>query len=124
MKQSIRIALLVCLSIATPYASLAHHSHGNYDVRTYTELQGTVANYVWLNPHAWIYLNVDDGKGGTVTWALEGGSITELSKHGWHKYSLQNGDKISVRCHALRDGARGCLLGYVTQEGGEERVFD
>ena len=124
MKQSIRIALLVCLFIATPYASLAHHSHGNYDVRTYTELQGTVADYIWLNPHAWIYLNVVDGEGGTVTWALEGGSITELSKHGWHKYSLQSGDKISVRCHALRDGARGCLLGYVTQEGGEERVFD
>jgi hypothetical protein len=124
MQQSIRIALLVCLFIATPYASLAHHSHGNYDVRTYTELQGTVADYIWLNPHAWIYLNVDDGEGGTVTWALEGGSITELSKHGWHKYSLQSGDKISVRCHALRDGARGCLLGYVTQEGGEERVFD
>ena len=124
MKQSIRIALLVCLFIATPYASLAHHCHGNYDVRTYTELQGTVADYIWLNPHAWIYLNVDDGEGGTVTWALEGGSITELSKHGWHKYSLQSGDKISVRCHALRDGARGCLLGYVTQEGGEERVFD
>jgi hypothetical protein len=124
MKQSIRIALLVCLSVATPYASLAHHSHGNYDVRTYTELEGTVANFIWLNPHVWIYLNVDDGEGGTVTWALEGGSITELSKHGWHKYSLQSGDKISVRCHALRDGARGCLLGYVTQEGGEERVFD
>jgi len=124
MKQSIRIALIACLFIATPYASLAHHSHGNYDVRTYTELQGTVADYIWLNPHAWIYLNVDDGEGGTVTWALEGGSITELSKHGWHKYSLQSGDKISVRCHALRDGARGCLLGYVTPEGGEERVFD
>ena len=124
MKQSIRIALLVCLSIATPYASLAHHSHGNYDVRSYTELEGTVANFIWLNPHVWIYLNVEDGKDGTVTWALEGGSINAISQHGWNKYSLQTGDRISVRCHALRDGAEGCLLGYVTQEGGEERVFD
>jgi hypothetical protein len=124
MKQSICIALLACLFVATPYASLAHHSHGNYDVRTYTELQGTVSDFVWLNPHVWIYLNVDDGKGGTVTWALEGGSINAISQHGWRKDSLQDGDKISVRCHALRDGARGCLLGYVTQDGGEERVFD
>lgn len=124
MKQSIRIALLVCLSVAAPYASLAHHSHGNYDVRSYTELEGTVADYIWLNPHVWIYLKVDDGNGGTVTWALEGGSINAISQHGWNKYSLQSGDRISVRCHALRDGASGCLLGYVTQEGGEERVFD
>ncbi len=124
MKQSICIALLACLSVAVPYASLAHHSHGNYDVRSYTELEGTVADFIWLNPHVWIYLNVGDGEGGTVTWALEGGSINAISQHGWHKYSLQSGDRISVRCHALRDGAEGCLLGYVTQEGGEERVFD
>jgi hypothetical protein len=45
-------------------------------------------------------------------------------RHGWKKDSLQNGDQISVRCHGLRDGAKGCLLGYVTLEGGEERVFD
>ncbi|MGI9272270.1 MAG: DUF6152 family protein [Woeseiaceae bacterium] len=107
-----------------PFVSLAHHSHGNYDVRNYTELEGTVAAVHWLNPHVWVYLNVDDGDGGTVTWALEGGSINEISRQGWRKDSLQEGEKIFVRCHALRDGARGCLLGYITQEGREERVFD
>jgi hypothetical protein len=107
-----------------PYASMAHHSHGNYDVLNYTEMEGTVAAVIWLNPHVWIHLDVDDGKGGADTWALEGGSINAITQHGWRKDSLQKGDKIAVRCHALRDGARGCLLGYVTPEGGEERVFD
>jgi hypothetical protein len=124
LKQSVCITLLACAFVVTPYASLAHHSHGNYDIRNYTELEGTVAGVIWLNPHVWVHLNVDDGKGGTVTWAMEGGSINEISRHGWRKDSLQEGDKISVRCHALRDGARGCLLGYITQDGGEERVFD
>ena len=124
MKQSICTALVACAFLATPYTGIAHHSHGNYDVRNYTELEGTVAKVIWLNPHVWVHLNVDDGKGDTITWALEGGSINELSKRGWRKDSLHVGDKISVRCHALRDGARGCLLGYITPEGGEERVFD
>ena len=124
LKQSICTALLACAFTVMPYASLAHHSHGNYDVRNYTELEGTVARVIWLNPHVWVHLQVGDGKGGTVTWALEGGSINEISRHGWRKDSLQEGDRISVRCHALRDGDRGCLLGYITQEGGEERVFD
>ena len=124
MKQLICIALLACTFVVAPYASLAHHSHGNYDIRNYTELEGTVAGVIWLNPHVWVHLDVDDGKGGTVTWAMEGGSINEISRHGWQKSSLQKGDKISARCHPLRDGARGCLLGYITQEGGEERVFD
>lgn len=124
MKNTICKTLLVCSLVVTSYASLAHHSHGNYDVRSYTELQGTVIKVIWLNPHVWVHLDVDDGKGGTVTWALEGASINEVSRHGWRKDSLQIGDKISVRCHALRDGANGCLLGYITQEGGAERAFD
>jgi hypothetical protein len=124
LKLSLSVALLACVLAITPYASLAHHSHGNYDIRNYTELEGTVARVIWLNPHVWIHLNVDDGNGATEVWALEGGSIHEIMRHGWKKDSLQNGDRISVRCHALRDGAKGCLLGYVTLEGGEERVFD
>lgn len=124
MKRSLCAALVACILPITPFVSLAHHSHGNYDIRSYTALEGTVARVVWLNPHVWIYLEVDDRKGGTVTWALEGGSVTEISRRGWRKDSLQKGDKISVRCHALRDGANGCLLGYVTPEGGEERVYD
>ena len=124
MKSSNLVALLSCILIAAPFASLAHHSHGNYDIRSYTELEGTVAAVIWLNPHVWVHLNVDDGQGGTVTWALEGGSINEISRQGWRKDSLQEGEKISVRCHALRDGANGCLLGYITQEGAKERVFD
>jgi hypothetical protein len=106
------------------FSTQAHHSHGNYDIRNYTELEGTVVKVIWLNPHVWVHLDVDDGEGGTITWALEGASINEVSRHGWRKDSLQTGDRISVRCHALRDGARGCLLGYVTTEGGEERAFD
>ena len=62
MKQLIRTALLTCALVVTPFASLAHHSHGNYDVREYTELEGTVAGYIWINPHVWIHLDVDDGE--------------------------------------------------------------
>jgi len=124
MKNTICKSLLVCILVVVPYASLAHHSHGNYDVRNYTELEGMVVQVIWLNPHVWVHLDVDDGKGGTVRWALEGASINELSRKGWRKDSLRKGDNISARCHALRDGANGCLLGYITQEGGEERAFD
>jgi hypothetical protein len=29
-----------------------------------------------------------------------------------------------VRCHRLRDGSNGCLLGYVTTADGVEKIFD
>jgi hypothetical protein len=43
---------------------------------------------------------------------------------GWTPDSVQEGDTISVRCHQLRDGSNGCLLGYLTPEGGVEKEFD
>jgi hypothetical protein len=50
--------------------------------------------------------------------------IIALARRGWEKDDIQAGDNISVRCHQLRDGANGCLLGYVTTEGGVEKEWD
>lgn len=120
----LRAFALVAMVAAISTTSSAHHSHGNYDVRNYTYLDGTISEIVWLNPHIWIYLDVETEDGSTTTWALEGASISEVAREGWSREDLNVGDKLAARCHALRDGASGCLLGYLTTEGGEERVFD
>jgi len=52
MKNTICRALLACAFVATPYATLAHHSHGNYDVRNYTELKGTSCKSLTRMAHA------------------------------------------------------------------------
>ena len=103
---------------------VAHHSHGNYDVNNYIELQGQVSELLWLNPHTWIYLEVEDDNGEPVVWALEGGSPSALTRDGWQPDSVQAGDMIKVRCHQLRDGSNGCLLGFVTPPGIEEKEWD
>ena len=108
--------------LAAPVA--AHHSHGNYDVNNYIELQGRVSELQWLNPHTWIYLEVEDETGEPIVWALEGGSPGALTRDGWRPDSVQAGDMIKVRCHQLRDGSNGCLLGFVTPPGGEEKEWD
>ena len=117
------IALIVV--VAWSGAAFAHHSHGNYDMQKYTNLKGTVKEVHWMNPHSWVYLEVPDAKGGEPDmWALEGASVTQLQRKGWDKEKLKPGDKIAVRCHQLRDGSNGCLLGFITTENGEEKIFD
>ena len=116
------IASLLLLS--PPVTGLAHHSHGNYQLHSYTHMTGTVEEVIWINPHAWIHLNVTDDKGGSALWALEGGGISALTRRGWNKEDIVAGDTISVRCHQLRDGSNGCLLGYVTPKGGVEKEWD
>jgi hypothetical protein len=116
-------AILAVLTLALPAA--AHHSHGNYNMEVLTSLKGTVKEVHWMNPHSFIYLEVADEKGGEpAIWSLESQSITQLARKGVSKDLVKPGDKISVRCHALRDGSNGCLLGFVTTADGKETVLD
>lgn len=109
---------------AVPIVAVGHHSHGNYELHQYTYLNGTVKEVLWINPHSWIHLEVENEDGSTADWALEGGGINALTRRGWQSDDIKPGDRISVRCHRLRDGARGCLMGYVTPEGGVEKEWD
>jgi len=102
----------------------AHHSHGNYDVNNYTLLEGKVSEVLWINPHTWIYMEVQGPDGEPSVWALEGGAPGGLERRGWRPDSVKAGDTITVRCHQLRDGSNGCLLGFVTPPGGEEKEWD
>lgn len=115
--------MTLCVLLASMPA-LAHHSHGNYEMTEYISVEGTVTEIHWINPHSWIYLSVTDENGASALWALEGASVGELRRRGWTEDSIEPGDRISARCHQLRDRSTGCLLGYVTTEGGEERLFD
>lgn len=101
-----------------------HHSHGNYQMTEYTRLAGMVKELHWMNPHTWIYLEVPNSDGDHILWALEGGSPNSLLRKGWSPESVEPGDHISVRCHQMRDGSNGCLLGFVTPPGGEEKEWD
>ena len=99
----------------------AHHSHGNYEVAKWTTMEGTVKELHLLVPHSWIYLDVKDEKNGgqVTTWALEATGPAGLTKVGIKREDVKPGDAIAVRCHLLKDGSNGCLLGYVTPTHGD-----
>jgi Family of unknown function (DUF6152) len=104
-----------CLSVPV----FAHHSHGNYDVTKWTVMEGTVKRVIFIVPHSIVYLDVKDDKGQTATWALEATNPQGIFLRGVKREDVQMGDAIRVRCHLLRDGGRGCLLGFVTPMHGD-----
>jgi len=122
MRLAISTILIISALIAPKLQ--AHHSHGNYDLTDYVLLKGRVTEVHWMNPHTWIYLEVVGADGEPAVWALEGANISRLEQLGWAREDITVGDRFSARCHQLRDGANGCLLGYLRPEGGEERLFD
>ena len=76
---------------------LAHHSAAaEYDVDKTITVQGVVTKIEWTNPHVYIYVDVKDTNGRTVSWSLEGASPIALYRDGVHKDSLKVGDAITV----------------------------
>jgi hypothetical protein len=118
-----------CVALATAYAAVfvatafAHHSHGNY-TDTFTDLEGTVKAVHLVNPHSWIYLDVKGPDGIPRTWALESTNRISLERIGITPDYIKPGDAIKARCHPLRDGSRGCLLGFVKAKDGSVKDWD
>jgi hypothetical protein len=85
-------------------------------------MAGEVKEVHLLVPHSWIYLDVKDDKNGgqLTTWALEATGPSGLTKVGIKREDVRPGDAIRVRCHLLKDGSNGCLLGYVTPMHGDQ----
>ena len=118
-----RTAVVAGLCVAVLAARIAtlsaHHSHANYDVTTWTVMEGTVKQLVLMAPHSVVYLEVKDDKGTVATWALEATNQRAILNNGVKREDVRPGDHVKVRCHLLRDGAKGCLLGFVTPMHGD-----
>jgi hypothetical protein len=98
----------------------AHHSHNAYEVTKWSNLEGTVNEIHWIVPHAWVYMDIKDGKGEVTTWALEAAGPNAIMENGVKREDVKVGDRIKVRCHLLRDGSPGCLLGFITPDHGDK----
>lgn len=98
----------------------AHHSHGNYELSDFTHLEGTVREVHWINPHSWIFLEVPgEDDEGPAMWAMEATNPAGLVRNGIGRDHVLPGDPVRVRCHRLKDGSDGCLLGFVTPLHGD-----
>ena len=116
VKLFVAFAGVVCVAVSLA----AHHSHANYDISKWMVLEGTVKQVIMIAPHSLVYLDVKDEKGETITWALEATNPIGIMGNGVKREDVRAGDTIKVRCHVLRDGAKGCLLGFVTPTHGDK----
>src|SRR3989304_427851 len=75
----------------------AHHSiSATYDSARQVKLQGIVTRIDWVNPHAYIFINVRDTNGTVTNWALEIGNPFDLERDGWKRGTLRIGDTVAI----------------------------
>jgi hypothetical protein len=98
----------------------AHHSPAEYDTTKLVSVKGTVTQFEWNNPHAYIYLDVKDDKGEIEKWTAELGSLGMLSRVNWRKDTVKPGDQITVFGNRARDGRMVMRLDKAALASGQE----
>src|SRR5678810_631418 len=90
------LALVIAFLILMPVAVAAHHAFAaEFDRAKTVKVQGAVVKVEWTNPHIWIYIDMKDEKGVVAHWQCEGGSANTLTRQGWTKDSLKQGDQVT-----------------------------
>ena len=113
-------ALLATVTVWVAAPALAHHSFAMFDREKEVTLTGTVREFQWTNPHAFIEVDVPGDRGATAEkWSVEMNSPNNLTRQGWKSSMLKAGDKVSVTINPLRDGKKGGLFVSVVLPDGK-----
>src|ERR1700678_2161554 len=104
MQMRYLISALVLALVLPGTPGYAHHSvSAEFDLSKRITLEGRVSKIEWMNPHVYLYVDVDaDGK--TANWACETAGPTSLARQGWSRLSLKIGNRITVVGYPARDG--------------------
>ena len=86
--------------------SQAHHAFASvFDPEQPVSLIGTIIGVEWTNPHAWCFIDVENGAGEPEKWELELGSPNNLKRLGWTRETLIPGMVVHIRGYRARDGS-------------------
>jgi hypothetical protein len=109
---------LAALVLTASCAAFSHHSFAMFDQSKRLSLTGTVREFQWTNPHAFIQIEVPNESGSDL-WSVEMNSPNNLRRQGWKSTVLKPGDKVTVVTSPLRDGKKGGLFVSVTLPDGK-----
>jgi hypothetical protein len=99
------IATATILVLTASPRLAAHHAFAaEFDGSKPVTLKGTVTKMEWINPHAWLHIDVKGPDGKVVEWRFEMGAPNALLKAGWSKNDIKPGTAVTVSGFQARAG--------------------
>lgn len=95
--------LLTALLAAVPCAYAHHAFSAEFDANLPIRLTGKVVQVEWINPHAWVHVEIEREDGAKLVWELEAGTPNTLLRRGLTKKILLPGTSVTVRGYQSKD---------------------
>ena len=106
MRKHFIILVVATVLLAFAAQALAHHAFSaEFDANKPVKLRGNVKKMDWINPHAWLHVDVKGSDGAVISWMIELGPPNALIKRGWTKQSVPVGMEVIVDGYQAKDGA-------------------
>jgi Family of unknown function (DUF6152) len=120
MRNALRAAVFVaaCLFVFSGPA-LAHHGGGAYDAAHPMTMTGTVKEFLFIQPHPLITLEVKDDQGAVTEWSVEMTAPNHLVHYGWNGKKLKPGDQITIVGLPSKNGLKVLNLRKISWANGE-----
>jgi hypothetical protein len=123
MLRKMPAALLLVAALAVSVPLWAHHAfQAEFDDKKPVHLVGKVTKMEWINPHAWIHIDVTEPDGKVTSWMVECGSPNIMLRRGFTKESLEFGSEIDVEGYRAKNGSNRANGSSVTFKDGR-RLF-
>src|SRR3977135_3684796 len=93
-----KLFLAVASLAAAAIPVWAHHAfQAEFDQNKRVKSSGKVTGMEWINPHAWIHIDVVGADGKVTNWMVECGSPNIMLRRGFSKRSLEEGGEMTVK---------------------------
>lgn len=113
-------AAVIALAIAAP--AWSHHSHAMFDHAKEVTVTGKVTEFVFRNPHVFLYVDVKSDNGEVLNYWLEMSNIPNMIKRGIVQTTFKPGDVVTIRLNPLKDGRLGG--NYLTITAADGKTYE
>jgi hypothetical protein len=97
-----------------------HHGTAAYDTTKTVTVNGTIAEFEFINPHVMVFFEVKNEKGSVDKWQGELTSPNHLARYGWSKQTLKPGDPVTFSGLRAKSGATTLWITKIIAADGHE----